>query len=326
MKDAMVLGAHARALWIYKRALRNGMRPSYQALRLAVQAELNMPDRERNRHRVQVILRCAELHGLDVQHVTNQVIRLCLKEIAERQVKNTIANEVRVTVEHFERAGITLSKEVYNWAAYACLKGRRLPAALYYAHRAVETLGTDGKPCQDAHNFLVFLMCYVEQLDVGKVRETIDHAFFSSTRENKRYILTLKMARRRAEMAGSASDVADSADDAFQRRRGDVIQALNDGIKRIVSERSALDEQRQMLEGEALRIMEKAALDMGLPAAGYDTIPWLGGKTIQGDEEEQRELVADKGRILVSPVDVDDVNLLTNVQPRYVYSRGRASV
>ncbi|KAK0619808.1 hypothetical protein B0T14DRAFT_519924 [Immersiella caudata] len=283
MKDAMVIGGHAKALWIYKRALLNGMRPSGRVLRLAVRAELNMPNREDRSVRIQELLRRAKLQGQDVHYVTNQVIALSLKEISSLESKQKICSEVRATIEHFEGVGIVLSDAVFNWAAHACMKAGRFAEAIYYAHRAVGCIGLNAKPCYNIHNFKMLLMCYVELLDVEKIRDTIGHGLDRPYSGERHFKVALQQARRRAGEAGSASDVANASDDVFAERRDGTIQVISEGIARAVKGRSALAKERKRFEEEALRIIRQAALDTGSVPVDFDTIPWLVRKPLKID-------------------------------------------
>ncbi|KAK0643553.1 hypothetical protein B0T16DRAFT_416156 [Cercophora newfieldiana] len=308
MKEAMVIGGHARALWIYKQALHQGMRPSVYALRLAVRAELNMPDRQRSSARIQELLRYAEVHGQDVQYVTNQVIAISLKEISEMTRKRDIYPEVRAAIEHFESGGIMLSDAVYNWAAHACLKARHFRGTIYYAHKAVEAMGASARPGYNRHSFMTLLMCYVELLDADKIRETIEYASCRPHSKETQYLTMLKVARKRVAMAGSASDAADATDEVLAQRRDDTLQAIREGIAQAVRERSALNDQRKLLEEKILRVMRKAASDSGLPPVDFDTIPWLGGKAL-GESDEN---VMRPGVDMKPPLETGDV--LDNVE------------
>jgi len=281
MQEAMVIGGHARALWIYKRALHHGMRPSVRALRLAVRAELSLPDRDESFRRIQEILRYAKSHGQDVEYVTNQVIVTTLKNILETTYKGDIYDEVQATIKHFQKGGIALSNAAFNWAARACLIAKQFNAAVHYAHKAAEAVGPGTKLCHNSHNFKTLLMCYVELLDVDKLHETIELGFCSRDSEDDQYLMALKVARKRARFAGSASDVAEAVDEVLEQRRLDVIGVITQGITKTVGDRAMLYEQRQQLEEVALQTMAQAAdLDVNCHPVDFDTIPWLGGKAL----------------------------------------------
>ncbi|KAK4450143.1 hypothetical protein QBC34DRAFT_403893 [Podospora aff. communis PSN243] len=289
MKDAMVIGGHAKALWIYKRALHNGLRPSVQVLRLAVRAELNMPKSERSSARVQELLRQADLHGQDIQYVTNQAIAISLKEVSNMKNTKQIRDEVRVAIAHFEGAGITLSDAVFNWAAHACMKAGHFADAIDYAYRAVDAVGLGTEPCYNFHNFRTLLTCFVELLDVGGVWDTIEKGLSRPYSGELQFKVALQQARRLAEVCGRASDVANASDDVFSERRNSTIHVITAGIARTVEGRSVLDKKRKRFEEEALQIMKQAALEAGNDPVDFETIPWLGGKASKtGDQEDIR--------------------------------------
>ncbi|KAK0718290.1 hypothetical protein B0T26DRAFT_646895 [Lasiosphaeria miniovina] len=268
MKQAMVCKSPARALWIYKRALHQGIPPSQHALRLAVQAQLKT--KENDYSAAFDLLQDARRRGDDIDEAVNYILLTRLGEILDgissrkaAAVRAKAVEAADATLNLFASKGIILSASSLRRAALICLKAGISRAAIMYALKASKTV-QEG-PFYNLQNFKILLAAYTDLLDVVAIKKGIATALSSPYAVEADCLKALKRARQM--VAGAAGS-----------EQMEALTAIQDGIRGVVAAREGLREQASKLEVKAVDIMRQAALDANRRPVDFETIPWLNRK------------------------------------------------
>ncbi|KAK4152511.1 hypothetical protein C8A00DRAFT_16181 [Chaetomidium leptoderma] len=273
MKEALRCGTPRRAVWMYKRARHLNMPFSQHALRLAVQAQLSWVANDYEG--AYGLLRDAQSKGEDINPIVNYLLAKQLGQITSSITSPAQADDtIQETFARYRKAGIRLTETSLHRAALTCLTAGYFQGAISYALQAAEVrrrdLPSGGGACFNLPNFKILLAAYAELVHVDGLRDTIRRGLASHYREDGACRRALRHARARV-----AHSRARPATLEAERLRARAV--VDEGIEGIVAARRKLRAEGKQLEGAAIRIMRRAALDAGGEEVDFEGVAWLGG-------------------------------------------------
>ncbi|KAK3323949.1 hypothetical protein B0T19DRAFT_427362 [Cercophora scortea] len=267
MKEALIYHRPGVALSVYKRAVFDRMRFSQEALKLAVQAQLSMPDKSRVA-RACSLVRKQQDAGNDVTDAANYIMVMHLKELYITGDKKVVDSNLKKAIQQLDHLGLKVSDRLLHRAANVCLQSEHIIGAISYAQQAAssqsEELG------YNLDSFKISIRAYAELVDVEMIGTLIQKALAKQYITDHDSRVALKSARERVQRTVTTQ--------ATDRERSTALAMIEDALDKQRMAREDLQKQRVLLEGEVIRIMRKAALDAGCPPVDFAEIPYLGGK------------------------------------------------
>ncbi|KAK3687661.1 hypothetical protein B0T22DRAFT_135869 [Podospora appendiculata] len=278
MKEALIYYRPGLALSIYKRAVFDRMPYSGDALKLAVQAQLSLPDKYRM-YRACALVRKQQDAGNDVTVAANYIMVMHLKELPITDDKRLLDSNMTKAIQQLEKWNLKVSDRLLHRAGIMCLQADDFMGAIRYAKEAARTQGEELGYNLDS--FKILIRAYAELVDIEMIGALIQKGSSKQYITNTEARIALKFARERIRRNVTS--------EATDRERSIAIEMIEVGLARQRIARHDLQGQREVLETEVIRIMRKAALDAGCPPVDFAEIPYLGGKPKFKEKENRKE-------------------------------------
>lgn len=245
MAEELIRGRPAKAISIYRRALRFGMTWCPNCFRLAVKASLQANSDDSS----------ATMKLIKDAHEQGHNVTSAVATFLETQLDNNrgpfeeVMANLKTLITHFESSGMLIDSSVLTHVAIISAKFARHDKAIDLCKLAMEKAGTTN-PCFTQQSFKALLMSYWRTLDVKGMRWLVESLPSSPLAADDRALYLLRSTKRHMKQWQQSPRVQE------------VTRILQDGIDQAKSVRAAHIEAGSAIYNETLRIFGSIVGDM----------------------------------------------------------------
>ncbi|KAH8199638.1 hypothetical protein TruAng_006168 [Truncatella angustata] len=241
MSEEVVRRRPAKAVTIYKRAVRFGMPWCPKCLRVAVEAALQQGDNIGT-----AVGFISEMHekGHDVSSAVGTLIKAQIHQF--RGSFEEVMGNLQMLITRFEASGVLIDASVLTQAAVMSAQFKQFDRTIHLCKLAMEKSGATN-PCFSRQSLRALLMAYWQTLDTDGMRWLVESLLSSPLAADKKALKLLKDTRKHM------------ADWKQSTRVLEIIEILKNGIDHLKQRREIEIKVGSMMYKETLRIISTAA-------------------------------------------------------------------
>ncbi|KAI0132037.1 hypothetical protein BJ170DRAFT_612145 [Xylariales sp. AK1849] len=276
MTEELVHGHAAKAVSIYKRAVRFGMPWCPRCFRVAVQASLQQ--KGDNYNKAIKLIGDTHQHGHDVSAAVAVYIKAQLKEF--RGPFEEVMLHLRNLITSFESLGMLIDTSILTHTAIIAAQFGQFEHAISLCRLAMEKSGTQN-PCFSGQSLRALLMVYWQQLDIQGLKWVVESLPSSRLAADRKAFQLLLSTKNHMKKWKQSARVATAT------------EILQHGIDEMKQRRAAQIAAGSMIYNETLRIMGDAAADLERDGHEEGDVKRHESPT---EEHSRRVLLPDLGR------------------------------